>query len=250
MSEFPAQLSYEAPRARRKWVGPIALMLAGIALALVGFHFWPVAKLRLRTFYWQRQAMSYHASPDQIVLEAGQQQRIISFGDAADSVAFYHGRVLEDGTPAPVGRDPRAWRETKSLLSMPLVGDRALAFLHERHVAGGKSRIVAVEMGYRHIAAGYWQLVAAVIVIEPGSLGSPLRVIGESITDCDNSFGPEIDNRVYAGQIDAADASHFTVSWGNPECSFVMDGYLQPDDRVRLQVHPTAPTAIKNAIDR
>jgi hypothetical protein len=45
--------------------------------------------------------------------------------------------------------------------------------------------------------------------------------------------------RLYAGQADPRDDSHFTIPFETPSGNQVIDGWLKPDDTISLQVRKT-----------
>ena len=55
--------------------------------------------------------------------------------------------------------------------------------------------------------------------------------------------------RVFAGQPDPADPSHFTIDYESDAGRHTMDGWLQPNDKVTFKIRRTAPAAPRPAGD-
>lgn len=68
--------------------------------------------------------------------------------------------------------------------------------------------------------------------LAPRLLGGPPRVVGGYQRGC-MITGDRV--RIYAGQTDPADASHFTIEYDKPDGRHLIDGWLAEDDQVLLQ---------------
>jgi hypothetical protein len=68
--------------------------------------------------------------------------------------------------------------------------------------------------------------------LAPRLLGGPPRVVGGYQRGCVISGNPV---RIYAGQSDPADASHFTIEYVKGDGRHIIDGWLAEDDQVLLE---------------
>jgi hypothetical protein len=114
---------------------------------------------------------------------------------------------------------------------------RTGAFLHARHHAHGEERLVGVVFLERQIpTSGDRLLEINALVWRPATweLGSRLELAGLTTLVFTHLDHRRV--RIYCGQMDAADASHFTLRYDIDGESGTIDGWLDPFDRVRLQV--------------
>ena len=145
-------------------------------------------------------SMRYEAPADKVVLESspiGSAQLLRDH--PSDYVAYQPGAGW--GTIA-IARDPGPW-QSRPYASPP--SNRAVVFLHERTMPNGKKTLIEVE--YSAVVRGY---------ISPP--GFHARVVGTT-----SLFGPPpisggigflrvpVPLRIYFGQADPIDSSHFTI---------------------------------------
>ena len=116
----------------------------------------------------------------------------------------------------------------------PLNADEV--FMHARRAAGGKARLVGV--GFDPIAFMDGSDTPFVVCsIAYGTPLSSLRIRGQKFAEM-LRFGvaPDEPLKLYAGQADPADESHFTIDYETPRGRGTIDGWLMPDETVKLQL--------------
>jgi hypothetical protein len=221
----PSTLDYAPPlpwyrrsRARRLvWVAVAMLTLLLVIRAA------PRAWNHVAMLYWQGQCMDYVAPADQVVYD-----QLATPGVTAG--------------PPTTAIVPASWRSfyMRASPSVPVGSSvcSATAFLHRRtDSSSGADRLVAVDV-FPHIRSQGSLIYLACRVFTPGTaLRRPreegLRMRDQVLDDLLVDFSTRI--RVFAGQPDPADASHFTIVMeldGEPR---TLDGWLLDDDTIKLE---------------
>jgi len=157
--------------------------------------------------------MTYRAPPDQVV---------------------YEGRRDENGICQKVTTcyAPRCWARFKQRAA-----PAAVAFLHERTSPSGNRRLVciAAEPILGGTLAGLsvrpeWNFR----VMFPAKLvGGPADVPVFPYLEDDFLIGVD---RVYAGQPDPADPSHFMIQYDDEDGRHMVDGWFRDDDTLKFRV--------------
>jgi hypothetical protein len=105
------------------------------------------------------------------------------------------------------------------------------AFLHERASPDGGRRLVAVDL-FGGGAGGSISLLAT--VIEPaagaGAIATITRGDGQTI-----ALAPGDKLRVFAGQPDPNDASHFTIDYDLNGVRHTLDGWVVDDSEIKIE---------------
>jgi hypothetical protein len=213
MSDAPAQLDY-APLRRgwhpRRWTRRTLILLALAILAgwvVMNRRTWiPAVQTGYRRWNEMRQiarCMKYAAPADRVVWERDpwKVEELLKSTD-------YSRIKFNDGMGAIASaKAPQPWQE-----AWPVPGrtsDRTVVFLHERTIPGGKTYLVAIEYCLGDAGKG-WEPGTpphfAATVIERGSLTRWTRHNGPSQA---MKQAPPV--RIYFGQPDPADPSHFTI---------------------------------------
>jgi hypothetical protein len=125
--------------------------------------------------------------------------------------------------------------------SLPV--DRAAAFIHGRDGgAGERLVIVAMDISARNHSGPLRQsmddkpLLVAQVIRPGGAFTSPQLLTTTPCQVAEFVFSPLGTLRLYAGQPDANDTSHFTIDFRNEYGRRTIDGWLQPDDNVKFSV--------------
>lgn len=227
----PVALEYakgHSPWPRRVWCGIVLLMALSIGAG--GWHWRQDILQHARAWYWQRQCAHFTLPPGEIMVES-------NYAGAAKLLA---DRPL-DYAPIPDGAKrviPAATHLDGALSSAPGVSrfSRTI-FVHEltAAAAGSKPRLVMVEFD----ATPFRPLPAFdVRVLSKGSLFRLPAHVGVSMSSgMELNLGHPRDAmvRIYAGQPDPGDPSHFTIDyelWGQRD---TFDGWLQADDEVKFK---------------
>jgi hypothetical protein len=109
-------------------------------------------------------------------------------------------------------------------------------FVHERRASGGEKRLVAV--GFDPVAFA----VGSEAPFKVGSWGYTNRISALEFSGATGdaslrfAVAPDEPLKLYAGQPDPADESHFTIDYETPTGRGTIDGWLMPDDTVKLQI--------------
>jgi hypothetical protein len=248
MGETSTTLDYAAePRSRwrhYRWRMALAMLL----IIVIGSGWWfrkPIA-LRATQLYWSRQCARFTAPADTLRV-ATKSQDIARFQhDLNYASAVTPGSVSSN--PRALGFQPRCWREfAPSVGVLPYAPFTAsTTFLHELRTPSGKRRIVHVQCMLDNLLV--LPRMMCVIVIEPPTLLSAPRII--SRPGAFNFSGRSVPARVYVGQPDPADPTHFTIGFesadrddnGRPKRAGVIDGYLGDNDVVSFKFRDPAST--------
>jgi hypothetical protein len=220
-----AQLEYaKRPSVtRRRWFrrAVVGLFIASVAMSAVWWA--PPAWNRARLLYVQRQCMRYAAPDGQLIcaepLPYGGQTPPFTVA-ATDPNCFSEF----------VGR---GWGAAGTPIRVRAIVQGPVLFLHERRSKSGVRRLVVV----RRTPPGgrmSWDIPLSfnVTLIEPAGLSGPPRMDGFDLPDAvpprfgDGSPNPPL-LRLFAGQPDPADESHFTIEYEVDADRGTIDGWLR-----------------------
>jgi hypothetical protein len=233
----PARAALEyapgAPIRRRRRIRRAVLFCLVVAIASCGFIWGPTTWSRAKLLYHQRQCLRYTAPPDQVVFDSNPARVAQLSGDP--NYVIWRGCAFR--------KPPGNW---PPILAAATGGVRigapagATLFLHELK-AGGQSRLVMLE---RTVAADESPYFIAGYDVQPHAL-IPATFRNPHVTelqfpmdiDVIDGMGPH-DIRIYAGQPDPADASHFTVRYESQGQTHTAHGYLRADGHVYLTRDP------------
>jgi hypothetical protein len=176
---------------------------------------------QLHFLYQQHQWMQYTMPLDKVVLADGtpdvpQLLKLPGYHPIAGGAAAF--------------RAPR-WTCKRSDLSYP--------FIHARGTAGQPTRLVSVVAVPNYDQGGGRRLGLFAYAEIPASLNPGSRPV-----DACAIHGPDSGDlllpvqssiRIFAGQPDPADQSHFTIRFEHDGKSNVIDGWLMPDDTIKLE---------------
>jgi hypothetical protein len=244
------QLDYQpdAPAQRRKRRRRRVLLVA-LVLGFAGLAVWlgpSTYRAVLRT-YWERRVKAYTAPPDRVVYEEDPSRWPVLLAQPGY-------RKMTAGSPG--------WQDFVAYLATPVTsfskasgvraGGTAL-FAHSRRAPAGRERLVVVWLAYNGIRPnesgsgpeGQVRLALCTTVVT----GSKRRegivhvfIAPKSVAEHRRS--PPY-ARIYAGQLDLNDASHFTIPFQIGDYEDVLDGYLRDDETVLIRPrkldHPLNP---------
>ncbi|HTW95552.1 MAG TPA: hypothetical protein VMD30_12195 [Tepidisphaeraceae bacterium] len=240
-------------RSARGWPKRLRRILIGVFVAGVGIAGWrwgPYLWQQAHILYWQRECLSFSASPQTVVYEEDP-ALAASLLRQPDYFPYVLRRELDYPKPGPIVRAaafvPACWRTLNPMynVSASLIAARvtpaAIIFLHERISAAGHHRIVCIDyypetVSFQPAFVVHYDYDATVLV--PATwrqAATPVGLTGSIDLDVLSGYPrrpPLI--RVYAGQIDPNDAAHFTIRyqmWGEAD---TLDGRLLDDDVVTL----------------
>lgn len=249
MSTPPPLLDY-APSVGRwhRWRWRIACLVAILVALYCAVRYGGDTLRQAQCVYWQRQCLNYTAAPDQVVYEEEPTAaaRLLA-GNPLCTRRTSRNPVIagEPLPPKPAVLRPGCWQslcDTLTTAGRPTYSplDAAIVFLHERTAPNGERYLVCVDY-YRD--GGAFQPVWIA-----GFNCTPIAVVPGTLTHLPRTvpFGYDIDvisgypkqppnTRIYAGQPDPADPSHFTIRyemWGKEDA---IDGRIDNTGHIILQ---------------
>jgi hypothetical protein len=209
------------------------MMVLGLLFA--AWHWRSDISQHVSAWYWQKQCAKFSLPPEEIMLES----------DAVDAAKLAATRPREFSTflhvHMPGGGVERSIPAAERLLGVVGAGSCAskwrIVFVHERiaAVSGSKPRVLIVEIDDCSFIDTLGLRVRVL------SMGTLFRLPKDVSPGTSASLGLHFENqpepklRVYAGQADPADASHFTIDYEQWDQRDTFDCWLQADDTVRIK---------------
>lgn len=213
----PKPHALRGARARR-----IALVAGALLLLLVIAWITPRAFRRLQLAHWQRQCLTYVAPPDRVIHETDPAEvpKLLALPlPYQGSLAAGHAFLI----PPPY----------RNLVVSQSVGT---AFLHERVPPRGDRRLVAVDLFTTTIMPNKVMSFSATAIDPSSAVHGPSALItltrGDGVTV---TLQPGDTFRVFAGQPDPDDVSHFTIDYLVNDTRHTVDGWLVDDGMVRIE---------------
>lgn len=222
------QIDYAPPPPwrKRKAFRRVVRGIVLLGVLAVAVYFAPAVWHRVMLLHAQRRCLSFTGSPDKVVYESDPDR-------AAALMATDRQYVALRPEGHPVAWFSKDWDRLYALLSPPGRREAATVFMGERRAREGPRRLVVVEMYNVGERGSYPDFTGA--VIELGTPLSPPRV--RRLIYRYLFYLPKHEKlRLYAAQADAKDESHFTFRYEINGVSGTIDGWLQAEDRVILEV--------------
>jgi hypothetical protein len=216
-----ARLDYSALRRSSRLPGLLTMVALAGSAAFAYLYGWPRVKAwnaRREDYKVVQQCEDYQLSGDTLMYEPdrGRAAELIASG-AFHVVATNVGDALRVVPP---------WQALSRRLG--LIAENGAVFCHRVTSPAGHQRLVVVARVGK-TASGY--------VIDPGSPSVPPRVVGRGLGTnylLLRRGAPSV--RLFAGQPDARDRSHFSIRYADGRRDGIIDGWLLDDDRVRIRV--------------
>jgi len=225
-----------APRLhQRRWVRRVAVLLSLSPLCLLaGVQWAPRAWDHARLLARYRQSLNYLAPQAQVVYD---DDRTAASALVAGSTPYE--LVSATGRLAAVRNDD-PWEQFYQLYSPPGRQLGPVLFLHQRQNSRGERRLVVVE-GWLMRGVSPFALRASVLrqtspFATPRIVGSPQLVMLPALLELESKH-----LRWHAGQIDSADAAHFTIGYEINGKPCIVDGWLRDDDTVTFAPREVSP---------
>jgi hypothetical protein len=221
-----------APIRRRRRIRRAIRACLALATTVAAFIWGPTTWSRTKLLYHQRQCLTYVAPADEVVFDS----------NPARVAQLAHDPNYLIARGCAFRKPPAHWSAILTASgSRPTASPTALIFLHELK-AGGVRRLVQFERTAAadespYFLPGYDVATHTMIL---ATFGKP-QVTEQQfpmVLDVLDTIGPHLDIRIYAGQPDPADASHFTVRYESQGRTHVAQGHLRPDGQVELKVNP------------
>jgi hypothetical protein len=231
-------LDYSRSRPRSRWRRTIVISVLVIAAVILSPKVMRVGerwKRRSRFLSVQRQCMNLTYPVGQVAYEEDVRQALVLSGGQPTDAGVLHPALLTQYID---------WDASGPVMNLL----NEFVFLHARQAKGGTERLVhvgvnrlfALRFGIDgNLAPGkvYEQQVLDWQVIRPGTLFSPAASVASG------SWGNSTINinmpkplRIYAGQIDPGDDSHFTIQAATPQGTLTIEGWLQANDQISFSV--------------
>jgi hypothetical protein len=144
-------------------------------------------------------------------------------------------------------RRNRAWEDYSHLVVKNQRRQTAVLFLHERMAAGGKPRLVCIELGW----VGFYLSKSTLLYVTTVELNSYLQDVKQyHLTDWEEEEEPiqtflhRFGARVYEGLADDRDLSHFSIEMESDSKIFVVDGWLLPNGHIKLAMRDGDPKGV------
>jgi len=221
-AQSPLEYAPVLPRQRqrtRRWVLAVAA-----AIFVVSGYFWvPIVRDRLMLLHFQRQCMNYTAPATQVIFTN-------DLFDLANVSPRSDYSIWSDGSALlKTAQITHSWDRFAGGLSRLFT----LAFCHRLQSPAGHDRIVFVTFTPPPPAGLGYAVGFDSEVFVPGSLfaAPEFRLTGSTLS----VVRPHGTFTIYAGQIDPADPSHFTIIYRHGNQDSVIDGWLNDDDTVSMQ---------------
>jgi hypothetical protein len=212
--------------------------LALLTSTVVGASTWDWARKRLSLLHEQRKCLTHVAAPDQIATSL-----------ELNSVMWdITARVERDAAEKPLGAPRYLQRYAAALQTAGVVNgppdwsSPETLFLHERRTPGGESRLLVVRRGMMDLWSFSYVCLTATVV-RPGSLLKLPVVDDQKDSVPSTRFVQGIGShrasdrlRLFAGQPDASDPTHFTIRYDINGERGTIDGWLRDDGMVTFTV--------------
>ena len=220
---------------KRRQLRRIALLWIFIGVGAAAWKWWKAGTDRALMLYWQHRCLTYSAPSDQIVYEQNPQTVAALLKDA-NYVGINDGRP---GSPTFAGRKAAPLEKLMPFLPRAVPASGVL-FMHELRTASGERRLVVLESGFGKespplfivgydVNANCYQLATWRTPIVDHTAVYMIDVLNQLLTK-------PADFRVFAGQPDPADSSHFTMAFELNAKRGIVDGYLKDGGRLELTV--------------
>jgi len=214
---------------KRVWAAGVALFL--LACAFVAYE---IISEKVQIWREYQACASYVAPVDQVVLTEvpAEAAALLQSGAGYDEVPFSGPNYLywRDKERAQLLAPPLNW-------ALPGWWGECVPFLHARTARDGETSIIVVSLRAQKQRREDPQRVFELqpFAMEPQSWPNPQRVSPESAGGVLTfPLGGKDVLRVFAGQPDPADPSHFTIRYQINGREGFIDGWLDPGRRVRL----------------
>ena len=189
----------------------------------------PALLSRVRLLHWQRQCCAFSEAPGTVAYE--EQRLTLDPEPAGGSDEILHLA----STHFPVGRTPgpmaRLLRGTRGSFTV---------FLHARSAGGARRLVVVTVLGRTIDPQVFHSPGGALCVAHVYSLASFRQDVTTRSTRHFALYPlpltPLGKLKLYAAQPDASDESHFTIDYETHERRGTIDGWLMPDDTVKLEL--------------
>lgn len=211
--ERPQQLDYAPPSRRKVW-RRVVVGVTALALIAGAWKYGPGAWDHARLLYYQGKCLEYGGAADEVVYE-DDGMTVIRSRNSVD-LAKYHAVRTPPGSK-----------------------QGALLFMHEMKTPEGEARLVTVEATLRIGVFSRPQVEFERAVMKLADLSSKRRsqtqYTHSTMDRPTSSTGQLYPLKIFAGQLDPQNPSHFAIRFEVAGKQGIMDGWLESDGRVLLE---------------
>jgi hypothetical protein len=233
MPDSNAQLDYAPapPVLRRRWVRRLILGMVLLSALGAAVQWGPGAYRQASVLYWQRQCMRYTAPGEMVVYESDPNAgAVLQSADRHYQLAAA-GSWGRSATRTATGYLPECWNRFSRVAPGFLPPTAPVVFLHELRTPSGQRRLVSVVATFEPselplFISGY-DVSATVIAPATWRMLPRNRTGGVALSVLSGPQPKPPHVRVYAGQPDPADPSHFTIRYEVDGVEHVADGWLR-----------------------
>jgi hypothetical protein len=229
MSSMPLEYSPRLSWHRRRKVRARILLISFVILVAGFTALAPKIWRRARILYYQHQCLVYSAPPDTVVYEPDPTK-------AALQIQKHRGMEYWGTHATPeyaIAANPACLKMLTSLLPPPgVLPMSGVGFMHELRNHRGDRRLVIVSIPQDF----FWTDYVIAPITEPfGQIATGTDCSG-SLYDQDSLTGNETSFRIFAGQLDESDPSHFTFAYESADGKGIIDGRLTENCDVEMHV--------------
>ncbi len=238
----PLPLDYAKSSVRRRIIRRIfriTLLFTIIIAGATSIRWAPPGWHRAQLLYWQRECLNYSAPPDQIVFESDQGFSII-LGPTASNPPKCLAKLQQLLPPSGSTLSSNTTFPLSTSGSTFTAASERISFIHQRRSRNGNVRLVVIGDVF-NLTDSYDTCVPTAVFgrspsIESVTFFSWMRPRFLDAYDDNGDGYPDhpFRVRVYAGQSDPIDQSHFTIAYEIDRNKDIIDGYLQDDGSVTL----------------
>jgi hypothetical protein len=235
-------LDYAPRPSRRRKILRRLLGAALIAiLAFATIRWGSVARRKIAVLYWQHECLVAAPPADQVVYA---EDPVVVAGLLRQGSQY---TKISTRAGSAAGRATPDWTALASWLPAGMGSSRgAVLFMHERHTPSGKRRLVVVQGDFDPSMAPPLFIPGFdlnLTVLEPETLRAHAKVrtpaVAISVTSARPRNSPKL--KIFAGQIDPSDPSHFTIGYEMYGQPGIVDGWLRKYDQVEIKVRTGPP---------
>lgn len=214
-----AQLDYApaAPFRRRRRIRRVVAMVLVLAVAWSVYQYGGPVWQKGKLLYYQRRCLTFTAPPDQVVYDDDPAD-VAVVGARRDYQVLNNTNFRAPNFPRMAAYAPTCWNDftAAAFPKRSALSSSAVIFCHELVSHDGVRRLIVIERDANPDPSNYRVLHLEVIYIQPATLNSPaidLTPLPRMVWMTGAVAKQMTPLRIYAGQVDPADASRFTIRY-------------------------------------
>jgi hypothetical protein len=227
-----AQLDYApaGPSLRRRRVRRVILFCLLVAVAWAGYRYGGSIWEKSKVLYYQRECLYFSAPPGQVVYDDDPADLAV-IGARRDYQVLSNKDFRAPGLPRMAAFSPGCWNDFAAAAApnRSSAGAGAVVFCHELTSRDGVRRLVVVQRNADPDQSNYNILSLEAVIIQPGTFSArPVDVTpARRLMWLSGAVAMQMTPlRIYAGQVDAGDASRFTIRFTVGKSEHLVEGRL------------------------